>query len=135
MAEKKSRKGIGGRPPITTKDLPEDWKEIMISLAKEGASVLEISTHLGIPRQRMYDLRDREPEFHDIFVRARALCQSWWEEQGRVNMKDRDFNNALWAFNMKNRFRDDWGDKQVIEQDIKVSGAPQISFGDTTKKD
>jgi hypothetical protein len=68
----------------------------------------------------MYEMRDKDSRFLDTFTRAKDLAYAWWLSKGRENMENRDFNNALWAFNMKNRFRDDWGDSSKVQVDAKI---------------
>lgn len=37
------------------------------------------------------------------------LSEAWWEEHGRLNLHNREFNSVLWYMNMKNRFG--WRDR------------------------
>lgn len=120
MATKKTQKRPVGRPKKTLDVLPDGWQDIMMTMAQNGASQCEIQNTLDIDDNLWYKFIEREPTFREAFARAKRACKAWWEAQGRQNMKDRDFNNALWAFNMKNRFREDWGDKQDINLNADV---------------
>jgi hypothetical protein len=116
MSEKKKR----GRPPKGLDVLPNGWQDTMIDLASQGASQSELQDTLGIDDNLWYKFIDREPEFRDTFARAKRSCKAWWERHGRINLENPHFNNGLWAFNMKNRFRDDWGDSSKVQVDANV---------------
>ena len=53
-------------------------------------------------------------------------------------MVGKRFNATVWIFNMKNRFKDEWMDKIVRENNDKVdanvnhSGTIKVSFGNST---
>jgi hypothetical protein len=105
----------GGRPPITTKDLPEGWEKKIISLSMEGASMVEIAVELDISRNTVTALCERDPEFLSTIKTCKRLCETWWERQGRKNLENKEFNYTGWYMNMKNRFG--WADKQEVKQD------------------
>ena len=117
-----------GRPPTTTKDIfPNNWKDIIYSLASQGASDVEIKAHfmtLNGMTARAIDLmwwamQKREIEFADVIKKSRILCQSWWEKQAKKYMyhpKDSVFESAIWFMNMKNRFA--WKDKTEVDHGL-----------------
>ena len=49
-----------GRPRIELKDLPKDWEESIINLAKKGGSIVEIAVELDISRKTLYNLSERD---------------------------------------------------------------------------
>ena len=49
-----------GRPKIELKDLPKDWEESIINLAKKGGSIVEIAVELDISRKTLYNLSERD---------------------------------------------------------------------------
>ena len=111
MSEKKKV----GRPKKGLDVLPNGWKDTMIDLASQGASQSEVQNVLGMDDNLWYKFIEREPEFRETFTRAKRACKAWWERHGRINLENPHFNNALWAFNMKNRFQ--WRDRQPDEID------------------
>jgi len=90
----------------------------------------DVNVRAWIIRQRdvfSVDLWDRwlieEPEFSAIIKKGRSLSEDWWNENGRANLKDKDFNYTGWYMNMKNRFG--WADKN----ENKNSGDYNINIG------
>lgn len=115
----------GGRPKKTLDDLPDGWKDIMLKIAGEGGSEVEIRVALGcISDDLWYRFIDEEPEFSRTVSTCKLICQSWWEKTGRAGLfmggKDNPFNSTVYTFNMKNRFS--WADKQETKQDITSNG-------------
>lgn len=108
-----------GRPRAT---LPEDYEKIMLDLAEQGASIVELSVALRINRDTFYEISKRDKAFSDIVKRCKELSEAWWEKSGRTNLMNKDFSYVGWYMNMKNRFG--WRDKS--EQDIKVQEVKPI---------
>lgn len=95
-----------------------DWAGALTAYG-EGASDVEIAKILGITISKFYQLCEETPSFKDFADRGRTLSQAWWYENGRTGLFRKDFNTALWNFNMKNRFG--WADR--------------VESSDTTDKD
>lgn len=103
------------RPKKTIKDLPGGWQDTIMSLMEEGASKVEVKANLRISNDLFDRLIKEEPLFSETVKRGEQLSQAWWERQGRVNLKNREFSPVLWYMNMKNRFG--WRDKSEISSD------------------
>ena len=104
------------RPKKTTADLPENWQELMLEIARDGGSELECRHALGISESLWYRLKDEDAEFSQTVKSCKDACQIWWEQLGRnmaIGAIDKG-NATTWIFNMKNRFG--WHDKQQIDQ-------------------
>lgn len=114
----------GGRPKVQLTDLREGWKEGIIALSEEGASLVELACYLQISRDLMYRLIADEVEFSDTIKICKQKCESWWQRQGRVNLGNKEFQSTLWYMNMKNRFK--WADKQEVEHSGEVSTQAQV---------
>lgn len=106
--------------------LKEGWEDVVISMGAEGCSVTEIAVAIGIRRQGIYELIKESEDFADTFAHAKELANAWWEKQGRVNLENREFNNSLWSFNMTNRFREEWHNKQQVEHSGEIEGERQV---------
>ena len=92
----------------------------VIDLMSEGASIVEVAAMLDVSRSTLYEWISQYDDFSDTIKKGQELCQAWWEKQGRKNLDNRDFNPTLWFMNVKNRFKDDWRDKQ--EHDHTTNG-------------
>ncbi len=106
-----------GRPS----DYDPAFCERVIDLGKEGASKAEMAAELGVVRQTLDNWCDAHPEFLDAVKEALSFSQAWWEKQGRIATfgATPNFNATSFIFNMKNRFPNDWRDKQEVDQSVK----------------
>jgi transposase len=102
-----------GRPTKYNKDM----LPVLIDCGKQGMGVVEMSVAIGICRDTFNEWRKDNKEFSDTVNKALAYSQAWWERLGREGSTgEKQINPTTWIFNMKNRFRDDWRDKQEVEQ-------------------
>lgn len=87
------------------------WKEKVIDLYDQGASDREVMRELkltpGAWKCMEKDILDSD--FAEITELGRLYAQAWWEGQGRINLKTRGFQTALWTANMNNRYG--WSNK------------------------
>lgn len=95
-----------------------NWKEISEAYS-EGAADVEIAKLLDITITDFYRLEQENAAFAKFADKGRTLSQAWWYEKARKGLFTKEFNTALWNFNMKNRYG--WADK--------------IDTQDTTDKD
>lgn len=102
-----------GRPRTTVNDLPANWKQLMIDCGQEGGSAVEARCFLGISTSAWETLLADSEDFRETEKTRQALCEVWWERQGRRMTQDGQGNATVWVFNMKNRFG--WRDKQEID--------------------
>lgn len=95
-----------------------DWNSLVEEYSL-GASDVEIAKLLKITINKFYQLIEENAAFAEFVDRGRTLSRAWWESQARKNLWNKEFNTALWNFNMKNRYG--WADK--------------VDTNDTTNKD
>lgn len=112
----------GGRP-TTPLDLPKGWQDDVLQLYSEGGSDVEIKAMIWRWRKSFSNnLWDRwmedEPEFWETIKMGRILAECWWNENGRTNLKDRDFSYVGWYMQMKNRYG--WADKSEQKSEVTV---------------
>lgn len=96
-------------------ELPENWKETAISLMTEGAHMTKVLKELGISRTTHYGLCDSNDEYRETIEQGKLLSEAWWTEQGRENVKNKNFNNTLFIFMMKAVFK--WKDNHGQAKD------------------
>ena len=103
----------GGRP---TKYDPAMCERV-IELGKTGASKHEMALELDISMSTFDVWQNENKEFSEAVRRSMEISQGWWEKQGRVATFGGidGFNSNSYTFQMKNRFKDDWRDKQERE--------------------
>jgi len=96
---------------------PTDYKpeycEKIIPLLKEGYSIEEIGLELDVGCSTIYLWMEKYPEFMHAIKKGREFSKAWWMKQGRISLREKDFNPTTWYMNMKNRFG--WKDKTETE--------------------
>ena len=113
-----------GRPRKTMEALvsrgfvPETWKEDILNLGRRGKNKIHYANYLGISRDLMYTIMDRDADFAGTINRAIELSQIWWiDKVGEAYEEDKSqkFNAQLWKYMMENTFRKDWKTEQNID--------------------
>lgn len=96
-------------------ELEEDWEKRMIAMYMEGCSDREVMRELNLTPAKWRTLEGDvlASDFAEIVEFGRMLSAAWWEEQGRINLKSKEFNTSLWLANVKHRLG--WGDGNVAE--------------------
>lgn len=121
MEEKKGR----GRPRYTCMEalvhrgkVPASWKEDILALGGRGKNKLHFANYLGISRDTLYKIMDRDPKFADTIKKALELSQMWWVDRvvdGFEDEKSQKLNSTLWKYYMENVYRADWKTEQNID--------------------
>src|SRR3989344_2382213 len=101
------------RPKKTIKDLPKNWKRLVLKEMEVGASKQEIKVLFHISNDLFDRFMKEDKEFSETILYGVDLAEAWWLRQGRTNLKNKQFNAHLWYMNMKNRFS--WRDRQVTD--------------------
>ena len=112
-----------GRP--TTYD--PAFCERVIELGEEGKSKAQIARELGISRKSLYLWMKGHPEFKEAMDEAEFAALAWWEDVGQAGLSMPKFNATLYAFNMKNRFREFYADKVDVAHTADEREEPQMS--------
>ena len=115
--------------------------EELIDHMESGLSFESFAGTIRVCRKTLYNWEKE----HDDFKRAKGiateLCRIFWEKLGRdhiINLtsskkgesKSKSLNSSVWIFNMKNRFPQEWREKQPGEEDqinINLSLAEEVA--------
>lgn len=121
MKEKKpTEKRHAGQP---TKYKPE-YCDMLIKHMSKGFSYESFAGVVDVDRDTLYAWEKVQPQFSDSKKKAFAKCMLFWENKGILGQDfGKDFNAAVWCFNMKNRFG--WKDK--FEADISTKDPSKMS--------
>lgn len=106
----------------------------VIDLGKQGASVVEMATTLGVSRTTMEtNWTAAHAEFAAALEMARQHSQVWWEKAGRDGMKTAGFQGNVWSRSMAARFPNDWRETHRNEltgadgKPIATAAVPDVS--------
>jgi DNA-binding XRE family transcriptional regulator len=117
----------GGRPTL----YKEEFCDLLISHMEKGYSYESFAGLLGVSKQTIYDWEKANQEFLDSKKIGTEKSRLFWEKVGIENIVNIDtmekdesgsftavkksLNSAVYIFNMKNRFKDEWKDKHENE--------------------
>jgi len=112
-----------GRPTLYKPEYCQQAIEIM----RGGGSRREICLDLSICYQTFLNWLNPshasyKKDFFEAVKLGDSLCQAWWEKQGRIGTFGgiEGMNATMYQFNMKNRFKEEWRDKQEIQQTTTI---------------
>jgi hypothetical protein len=116
-----------GRPRKTMEALvsrgkvPSTWKEDIIEMGRTGKNKLHFANYLGITRNTLYRIMERDPVFLHTINYALELSEEWWVERLRSGFEretSQKVNGTLWKYYMANVYRDNW---KAEEQNIDIT--------------
>ena len=114
-----------GRPKKGLDSLPENWQEEVTDAYRIGKSDMWVRARVldCMSDDLWYRFLEEEPDFSRIVYAGRKLAQAWWEDhaEDHATGKNKDGNANSLKFNMINRFRDAWKDRQIVEQKTEHS--------------
>ncbi len=121
-----------GRPT----DYKPEYCQMLIDHMAEGFSFESFAAVIKVTRSTLYEWVSAQPDFSDAKQRGFEASRLTWEQIGRDIAKKGEGNATAFIFNMKNRFREDWNDKQTIEhQGAKVNVSIEPDAGCEPIKD
>lgn len=102
----------------------EKYCEMLIEHMKQGYSFETFGAIVDCHKDTLYEWCAKHPEFSDAKKKGAAYSQMMWEKMGMQGMWNQyqgdSFNQALWMFNMKSRFK--WRDRVEVstEEGTKI---------------
>ena len=126
-AVKKKAPKVIGRPQVNPEDYNPQWVDAVTAAYGDGKSDVWVRARCFNGRVVSQDLWTRwleEIEDFSLTVsNGRYLSQSYWEEKSQDHAVgiNTDANATSLIFNMTNRFKGTWKQRQSVEQSTKVS--------------
>ncbi len=115
-----SGEGMAGRPTKYRKEYCERVPELMA----EGMSKVEVCAELGVDYHTFLSWQEKHPRFLQSIKKGNRLSEAWWMREGRLALRDKDFNYTGWYMNMRNRHG--WADKTENKNEIDLKNAPTV---------
>lgn len=98
------------------KYLPE-FCERLINHGASGYSYVSFAATVSVTHETLKNWEKSFPEFKEAKELGKLKCLFFWENLAIENItrSSKDFNAALWIFNMKNRFKEyGWTDQKEL---------------------
>jgi hypothetical protein len=119
-----------GRPRYTTMEalvhrgrVPATWKEDILELGKKGKNKLQYANYLGISRDLLYRIIDRDPDFAGTIKQALQYSEDWFLSKAIDawdNNTGKNVNTTFMKYYLQNTYRDSgWVDRTDITTDNK----------------
>ena len=120
-----------GRPTMYEKKFIEQLEP----MGKRGLSQTQMAAELGVCKSTFYNWKNEHPEFLDAVKKALSYSQAYWETQLHnaalgINQEEAQANPTLMIFQMKNRFADDWREKQTTEHEVVGAKKVVVEWGE-----
>lgn len=127
---------MAGQPTLYREEYCED----LIDHMAKGLSFESFAAKVPCNRDTLYNWVKLFPEFSDAKQIGMQQARLWWESKGLEGLfntseydkeagtgSSKSMNAALWIFNMKNRFPDEWKDKT----EVKNTGNMTVNWSET----
>lgn len=125
-----------GRPS----DYKPEYCQMLIDHMAQGLSFEAFGGIVDCSKETLYTWSEKHPEFLDAKKIATQKCRVFWEKLGVdhiINWSGKDggksLNTGVWVFNMKNRFKDEWRDRQEVEHSQDKEQVIRIAFDPKVK--
>lgn len=93
--------------------------DVVIEAGAQGESEVGMAVACGVPRVTMRGWAKQHPEFSTALLMAKDLSQKWWEDAARSGHAQSVIGPTIWKHSVASRFREDYGERQVIEQTVR----------------
>lgn len=118
-----------GRPRKTMEALvsrgivPKTWKEDILEMGRKGKNKLHYANYLGIHRDLMYRIMDRDADFSSTINQALQYAEEWFisrAEQEWDTNAGKNVNTTFMKYYLQNVYRNSgWVDRTDITTDNK----------------
>lgn len=119
---------------------PEHCRELIDHMAK-GFSFESFAGAIGVSKQTIYDWLESHPDFMDAKAIAQEKCRFHWEKLSVEYVINKPngptINSQVYTLNMRNRFPQEWGQKQEQPPETKdktLTEAERALLADLSKR-
>ena len=119
----------GGQPTAYKPEYPEQARKLCLL----GYTDLELADFFSVCEATINNWKIAHPEFLESIKSGKVFADT--DVVSSLHDKAIDGDTTAMIFWLKNRQPKMWRDKQEIKQELTVSGAPNITFSDTTHKE
>ena len=114
-----------GRPKVDPEDYNTEWQEEMLAGYSDGNSDVWIRVNCfkkhTVSKDLWYRWIEEIDQFSSTVKEGHELCQAWWETKSKEHATGAkpEANATSLIFNMCNRFKNTWQQRQTVEQTTK----------------
>lgn len=121
IARDRSKKGL--------EQFGEGWKELALALSLDGLPMTCVQYYAlgGMTNDQFDYLAEHNEEFGELVQLWKMASQCYMEAMGSQYLLDKTFNNGLYLFMMKSRYRDTYGDNMegAVQKALEKLGVNQ----------
>ena len=112
-----------------------EYCELALDMMSKGASITAVAAELKVPRAKLWEWSEVNPEFRSALEAGKGLAQAWWEKlasgvasgQASSHPLHKKANPALIMFMMSRRFQDYYPKSQAdIRQEMNVKQTKEV---------
>lgn len=90
-----------GNPGVLKSPYHRGLCQTVIEVGKKGGTTNAMAKACGVYTRTIHYWKKTKPEFAYAFDRARTEAQAYWEDVGKANLENPDFNVGVWLFIMR----------------------------------
>jgi len=103
----RSESGVTGMDAFAIKEhharYHQAYAKTLLRVMSEGGSIYSVAREIGCAEGTIRRWAEDHPDFALALEVGRDMSRGWWEDIGRDNLGNKDFNSTLWMMNMSNR--------------------------------
>lgn len=99
----------------------KEFCQKLVEYMKTGLSFESFGAEVDASKQTLYNWLEKHTEFVDARRKGESYARQQWERWGIQGMTNQIpfFNGHIWAFGMKNKFREEWKDQVDVHESSK----------------
>ena len=102
--------------------------KLIAELLSYGMSLTAAAGYMGITLHKLVAWRKKHPLFDEACEHGENLARGWWEELGRRNILNKNFNTKMFQLYMTNQYGWVNGEKAIdLKQDINLEVTSKVT--------